>query len=152
MREKNSVWGRPCWTQEEDREHELEVARKIEECWGVTVGSFGPFSTVDYWIQREGRICGVAELKCQLRDGLAYATLDVKRWLSLQMWATATDLKAIFVCRKLSGDAYWVDVFDIATNGTMRMGGPKGSPVPVVWVPFEEMRIIKERTIDDQRV
>ena len=127
--------------------HEQEVAQKLEEWYSCKVRRWGKYSPIDFWCERDGQAIAVAELKTQLRPGLKFATIAVRKWLALQLWSVGTDYPALFLCRKFTGEIYAANVFSMDARACMTVSGVGGGkPEPMLWVPFENMKLLEGKT------
>ncbi len=130
----------------DDSRSEDEVAAMIGERMRCEVRHFGQFSAVDWYMVRNGRLVGVAELKTRSHDSGKYPTvfLNVRKWLALLLAEQGLGVPAAYFVRFADG-VRWVKVGEIDAS-QVRIGGcarivkSRNDIEPVIEIPVEQMR------------
>ena len=115
--------GTPIFQNQEDRAHETEVARELEEHWRCTIRPFGMLSPVDWYAERDGRLVGILELKSRSHPHNKYDTvfLNVRKWLALRLASLGMGCPSLFVVR-FTDSIRWIKVDEIDARN-YRIGG-----------------------------
>lgn len=140
-----NVDGTPIFKTDEDERSEAEVAAIASEVWNCQFHAFGRLSPVDWWVERDGRLVAVAELKTRTHDHRRYPTvfLNLRKWSALTMMSAGTGRPAFFVVRFTDG-IYWVNVAQIDASkviigGCKKFVKARSDIEPVIEVPVAQL-------------
>jgi len=138
----------PTYQTEFDNNNEAEVADWLSKCWRCEIKSFGPFSNVDWYMKRNGRLIGIAELKCRSFSYTKYQTvfISVTKWFHLIHGHFGLGVPAVFIIR-FTDQVRWIDVFHIdATRHSIKGRkdrGPNSTSIePAIEIPIDQMTIV----------
>ena len=136
---------------EQDRESERDVAKKLEIAWQCSVHSFGALSPIDWYAVRDGRTTALLELKARTHPADKYPTvfLNVRKWLALSLGACGMGVPAIFVV-KFTDQIRWtplasVDARDHRIAGCATLVKSVNDIEPVIEVPVSQMTELREQ-------
>jgi hypothetical protein len=138
-----------CQTNE-DAQIEREIAAIVSAEWNCKVRHFPPFSPIDWYAERSGRVAGLLEVKNRSVSTGQYPTVfcTLRKWLSLSYCSMAFFVPGIFVVR-FTDDLLWVDIGKIQPP-MMREGGTAYRPnigrrvaEPMLEIPMAELRRVR---------
>ena len=128
-----------------DRDHEDEVARRLEAAWGMTLHHYALYDSLDYWAEKDGRMVAVVEVKAYNRaEGeLPNAMMSLRKYLALLLTGVATGVHGLYVVR-FTDSIRWIDVAMIDPMGRVKVGGrtDRNRPTdvePIVLIPIRTM-------------
>jgi hypothetical protein len=129
-----------------------EVAELLAAAWRCDVHGFrDPYSPLDYWLERDGKLCGFAELKARSHSIERFPTvyLASRKWLALELAGERHDVAAVFVC-KFTDRLCWIRATDVdAARHTIvaRVREPAGANdrEPVIEIPTSALNTIADR-------
>ncbi len=136
----------------EDDRNEREVAAILTNYFSKQHGactfcSFGRLSPIDWYIERDARVIGVAELKARNHASGTYPTvfLNVRKWVALTMASLGLGVPALFAARFTDGVFFiWlgkVDARQHSISGCFQARAVKSENdvEPLIEVPIEHM-------------
>jgi hypothetical protein len=131
-----------------DTANERAVADVVEGRWCCKVNSFGEFSSVDWWMSRDGKMAALAELKCRNNASTKYSTvfLALRKWLDLQRFSLAFGLPSFFIVR-FTDCIRFIDVREVMgvlSIGQNSRNEKANDTEPVIEVPIASMKVLKE--------
>jgi hypothetical protein len=145
---KSNTDGSRIFASEEDNSMQAEVAALIEVAFGpgLEVKQFGRLCPIDFYAERDGRMCALLEVKCRTHTSSQYPTvfLNVRKWLALTMGSLGFGVPSFFVVR-FTDRVKFVNVADVdASNqrvgGTKRLVKSHSDREPVIEVPVGNMQ------------
>jgi hypothetical protein len=137
--------GTPIYAVDYDKQHEVELARMLEGKWNCEVRRFGRLCSLDFYILRDGRLVGVAELKSRTHATTTYPTvyLNLRKWLALSLAAMGLGCPALFVVRFTDGVRYInvndIDARQVSFGGCRQVVKSHTDREPVIEVPVVSM-------------
>lgn len=146
-----------AFSNEVDAQAEAEVGRRLEEAWSCKLHRFGRWAPIDWFAERGGEVVAVVEMKARTHATEAFATvfLNVRKWLTLQLYAIGMGVPAIYVVRFADDEVRYIDVRDVDTRrGRVKVAGlrrkVKGNSdiEPMIEVPLSEMRVLGALDVD----
>ena len=104
----------PAFATKQDLSNQSEVARLIEARWDCKVHSFGHWSPIDWWIERNGEVAALAELKSRSHESTKFDSvfLNVRKWIALQMGSVGLKAPSLYVV-KFTDTVKWIDVCEV---------------------------------------
>lgn len=150
--------GNSVFATSEDHEGAEQVRAAIESAWGVQLHPYeASFSSLDYYATRRGAIVGNVEIKCRSHESTKHASvfLNLRKWFALYLAWVHTGTPSIYVIRFVDS-IKWIDVREVDAR-RIRVGGCARivkSPVdkePVILIPVNSMRTLKDRRADHAR-
>lgn len=135
----------------EDRNGQIEIARKIEKAWGVRVVLFGDATAVDgVVIGRRGEMVAAVEMKRRTHATTDYPTvfLSFRKWCMLTMAAVAFGVRPLYVVqftdKLMAVNAAKVSGLPLNMAGRQDRG-VQNDMEPIVEVPLSMMVEVRER-------
>lgn len=127
-----------------DEANEDEVARILSQRWDCFFIKIGRSARVDWLVQRDGELVGVAELKVRARDSAAFQTvfLNVAKYEALTETAKGLGCEAMFVV-KFNDCICWIKIEDIDETQVKvkgRTDRPCNDVEPAIEIPVKRMR------------
>ncbi|QDP52021.1 MAG: hypothetical protein Unbinned2514contig1001_11 [Prokaryotic dsDNA virus sp.] len=94
-----------------DQFNEDRVADALWHSQSIKLHQFAKFSPVDYWLEKNGKVAGIAELKTSFKKDIkGFAYLNVRKYMYLQTAAMGFGCNAYFINQRLNGDIYISDI------------------------------------------
>lgn len=140
--------GTLLFANQEDNAGQSEIALMIERCYGpgLKLKPFGRLCVIDYYAERDGRMCALLEIKRRSHESTKHDTvfLNVRKWLALTIGSVGLGVPSFFV----AGFADRVMIVDVASieatrhmiGGTLRVVKSHSDVEPIIEVPIEIMR------------
>ena len=148
---KANTDGTKIFATEADNSAQDEVAARIEDAFGpnLEVKKFGRLCPIDFYAERDARMCAFLEVKCRSHASTEYPTvfLNVRKWLALTMASVAFGVPSFFVVR-FTDRVMFVNVAEVdASNqrvgGTKRLVKSHTDREPVIEVPLNDMKELR---------
>lgn len=148
---KANTDGTKIFATDADNISQAQVAAFIEDAFGpgLEVKQFGRLCTIDFYAERDGRMCALLEVKCRSHASTDYPTvfLNVRKWLALTMGSVGFGVPSFFFVR-FTDRVTFVNVADIdASNqrvgGTKRLVKSNSDREPVIEVPVGMMKELR---------
>lgn len=142
----------------EDERNEKEAAKDLAEYFsqrGDGECEFHPFAKydpLDWWVERNKHMVGVAELKCRSHASTTHGTvwLAVRKWLAMRLAECGFGVKAIFAVRFTDG-LFYIPLYDVDASkhiwggcGKNRAVNSQNTTEPMIEVPVADMRLVKK--------
>lgn len=143
--------GTSLFASSDDNRNQSEVLCLIESAFGpgLTLNQFGRLCPIDFYAERDGRMCALLELKSRSHLSTKFATvfLNVRKWLALTMGSVGFGVPAFFVVR-FTDKVLYINVAEVdASNhrigGTKKLVKSRSDIEPVIEVDVSAMKEIK---------
>lgn len=127
-----------------DKVAERVAAGELSKAWNCNLHSFGDFSPVDWYAEREGRTVANVEIKVRTHASDTYPTvyLSMRKWLALSLANVGMGVPGIFVAQFTDG-LYYIDVGEVDarrhTIAGRRDRGAANDLEPIIEVPIVDL-------------
>ena len=142
--------GTTLFANSDDNQKQSEVSCLIEAAFGpgLKMKQFGRLCPIDFYAERDGRMCALLEVKCRSHLSTQFGTvfLNVRKWLALTMGSVGFGVPAFFVVR-FADKVLYINVADVDAS-SHRIGGTKkivkssSDKEPVIEVEVSAMKEI----------
>lgn len=142
----------PSFTLPADIENQTEVANLLGGYWHCTPRHFGRWAPIDWYLERDGKVKALAELKCRTHPSTEHATvwINVRKWLALMMASQGMGVPSFFIA-KFTDTILWIRVAEIDARNFIIGGCRKAVKTetdrrePLIDIPIKDMQVLKQK-------
>lgn len=131
----------PIYETPADRARQNETAEIVGAQWCCKIRRFPDLCAVDWYSERDGKLTGLAELKCRDEPYGAYPSvwLGLDKFLALAIGVLHVRVPACIVYRFVNG-IYWAPL-KLIDASKISLGGAKGEAIePCIDIPLGVLR------------
>ena len=111
---------------ENDQLNEDRVRDILWETQSIKLHQYAKYSPIDFWMEKDGQVMGMAELKTSFKPNDQFAYLNVRKYTNLQLASAGFNCKGYFISQRLNGQIYICDVNKLVGNVFIVDRGLKG--------------------------
>ena len=111
---------------ENDQLNENRVKNILWETQSIQLHQYAKYSPIDYWMEKNGQVIGMAELKTSFLENNQWAYLNVRKYTNLLVAASGFNCKAYFINQRLDGSIYIIDLDKVQGKTIIVDRGLKG--------------------------
>lgn len=129
---------------DDDLQWQMRVGQRTKEAWGAELHPFGAMDEVDGWLERDGQVWAICEIKRRYVKHDTYPTIwvSLRKWQSLLLVQQGFGVPGLFIVHYDDG-IYWHETQSMVRHKIV-IGGREDRGVandrePVIDVPVGEM-------------
>jgi hypothetical protein len=129
-----------------DQINEDRVAKIMKDMYGIEMHQYAKLSPIDYWMEKDKKVWGVAELKTSTMQSKGYALLNMRKYVALQYVGAGFGCSAYFINQGIEGGVHICKVSDLKGETIIVDRGLQGKNErePVMKIYLDDMYCIKE--------
>lgn len=109
--DRNPKFGETNTTQA-DKSNESRVERILSQKWEVIFHKYAHYDNIDWWLEKDDKMVGVAELKTAFRES-SYAYLNLRKYLNLKWSSYLLKMPALIIFQFKDGGIYYDNIENI---------------------------------------